>query len=58
MKKALTLENKDYYCNPMIKFKPENYGKKKNLKKNHLKITDLVTDLIKDLVTEPEVFRQ
>ena len=58
MKKALTIENRDYYCNPMITFKPENYAKKQNLKINHLKITDLVTDLTKDLVTEPEVFRQ
>ena len=57
MKKALTIENRDYYCNPMITFKPENYAKKQNLKINHLKITDLVTDLTKDLVTEPEVFR-
>ena len=31
MKKALTLENRDYYCNPMIKFKPENYGKKNKI---------------------------
>ena len=58
MKKALTIENRDYYCNPMITFKPENYAKKQNLKINHLKITDLVTDLTKELVTEPEVFRQ
>ena len=58
MKKALTIENRDYYCNPMITFKPENYAKKQNLKINHLKITDLVADLTKDLVTEPEVFRQ
>ena len=58
MKKALIIENRDYYCNPMITFKPENYAKKQNLKINHLKITDLVTDLTKDLVTEPEVFRQ
>ena len=58
MKKALTIENRDYYCNPMITFKPENYAKKQNLKINHLKITDLVTDLTKDLVTEPEVCRQ
>ena len=37
MKKALTIENRDYYCNPMITFKPENYAKKQNLKINHLK---------------------
>ena len=33
MKKALTLENRDYYRNPVIKFKPENYAKKAKSKK-------------------------
>ena len=37
MKKALTLENRDYYCNPMIKFKPENYARKTKSKNKSFK---------------------
>ena len=37
MKKAVTLENRDYYRNPVIKFKPENYAKKAKSKKQLFK---------------------
>lgn len=37
MKKAVALENRDYYRNPVIKFKPENYAKKAKSKKQLFK---------------------
>ena len=59
IEKALTLENRDYYCNPITNFKPENCPKNTQNKVNDSEISffSLANGPQKYLVTELKIYK-